>query len=149
MTDREHPSDDEFLSEAEDLANDAAEVHANAEVEDSGEAVAAATPYSKYLMQHPRVDGRETSPIFNHGFDVGYNIDIDAMSENSSSGESWYDIDRTYAETFEQMSEGTLQARVEQWLREQRAAYFPSVRATQVKDVAQVSPVAVDSDNDG
>ena len=134
MTDREHPSDDEFVTEAEDDANYADETtaqhaYANAEVEDSGEAVAAATTYSNYLVQHPCVDGRETSPIFNHGFDVGYDIAIANISEDSSSDESWYDIDRTYAETFEQVSEDALQARVEQWLREQRPAHFPSVCA--------------------
>jgi hypothetical protein len=40
-------------------------------------------------------------------------------------GESWLDIDRADAKTFERVPEAALQVRVEQWLREQRATVFP------------------------
>jgi hypothetical protein len=48
-----------------------------------------------------------------------------ASEHSSSSGESWTDIDRADHANFVPMPEDELQARVKQWLREQRAAFFP------------------------
>jgi hypothetical protein len=44
---------------------------------------------------------------------------------DDSDNESWEDIDRALVDTFERVPEAALQARVEQWLREQRDALFP------------------------
>jgi hypothetical protein len=46
-------------------------------------------------------------------------------ASNDDNNESWEDIDRALVDTFERVPEAALQARVEQWLREQRDALFP------------------------
>jgi hypothetical protein len=50
-----------------------------------------------------------------------------ASERSRSSGESWIDIDYADQANFEPVPEAELQARVKQWLREQRAAFLPLV----------------------
>jgi hypothetical protein len=61
------------------------------------------------------------------------NLDSPAANDGSandgaaSSVTSWYDFDLDRPEAFETVSEDALQTRVEQWLRQECAAFFPFV----------------------
>jgi hypothetical protein len=154
--DEDDEDDEEEVTDAnanEANANDA-NANTNADAE-SSDADSADSMDTDDLMQRPGVHGWLDQPLVytgagskanataddaqvDHGWpaasdpadaDANNNNDADANdndANSSSSGESWQDIDRALVDTFERVPEAALQARVEQWLREQREALFPS-----------------------
>jgi hypothetical protein len=175
ITDREHPSDDEAMSNdaQEDEDDDADDEVSDADA-DSSDAASVATSDSDDVVSRPNVqvflqvihaceigieagegidavldnaadadqhsaldiknddkittaEGKETGDgeEVDHGWPPVPDDAAKSASAHSSSGESWTDIDLTDHASFVPVPEDELQARVRQWLREQRAAFFP------------------------
>jgi hypothetical protein len=133
ITEIEHPINDEGVMDVDedDTSDEDSEVDASAEDDASADAQSIDVDSlesldSDVFMGRSGVygwcntDWTDTldSPVTNDGT---------GNDRAASSVSSWYDLDRDRPEGFETVTETALQTRVEQWLRQECAAFFPFV----------------------
>jgi len=133
ITEIDHPSNDEGVMDVDedDTSDEDSEVDASAEDDASADAQSidadsAESIDSDVFMERSGVYGW-CDTDWTDTLDSPAASDGAANDGAASSVTSWYDFDLDRPEAFETVSEDALQTRVDQWLRQECAVFFPFV----------------------